>query len=191
MNTSWIKKRSGVLLAVSLGITVLLTIEMSLLEIQNRKLESTIEALTSRPKEPIKAGELVQPFKVLLQGGDTTTIGYNDSSESFLLFILSPGCPHCSKNLGAWNKIAEAEHRTNLKIVGVLMGGIDDTRAYAASNNVHFYLAAVGDTSFVHKYKIVAVPETILVDGKGVVGRVWMGELQQTQTEEIIELIRA
>ena len=61
-----------------------------------------------------------------------------------------------------------------------------------SEKKVGFYSTSTEkDTSFYRKYRISVVPETILINGNGVVEKVWLGELNQSQIIEITNLMCA
>jgi peroxiredoxin len=178
-----------------LGIAMILAlmVDVVLLTLQNRELKSTIKSLSaaSQVMEPLKPGDRVEPFKVQTLDGSMTTVAYFDPNRKYLLFVLSTTCPHCEKTLPAWKAMAKNSGNT-CDVLGISIHSLDDTKKFVASKDVGFVtVSAKDDTSFSRKYKISGVPETILIDGNGVVEKAWIGELSSDQTAEIQNLMIA
>jgi len=173
MNT--IKPKADWLQRSSIGLTVLLSVVVILLIIQNRELKRAINGSTVLTRSELD--------------GATTELAYNDSTKKYLLFVLSTTCPHCEKTLPIWQSFAQNKSE-NCNVFGISIHNLEQTRSFLANKIVGFYTASVGeDTSFERKYKIVGVPETILISGKGTVEKTWVGELTPKQAIEINALI--
>jgi len=175
---------------ISYVLIVFLTIVCTLLIIHNRDLKRN--ALTSIGQfEPLEPGERVEPFSVQTLDGNTTVIDYSNPAKGYLFFVLSTTCPHCERTLPHWQSIADSKSE-NFDVLGISIHNIDETRNFLASKSVGFYTVSVlNDTSFNRKYKINGVPATFLVNGEGVVEKVWVGALNDEQTSEIQDLMIA
>ena len=183
--TNWMQLASFVLI-------ILLTTEVILLILQNRELKSTLKTMTASRVEPLKPGERVEPVKVQTLDGITNDLVYADSTRRYLLFVFSTSCPHCEKTFPVWQQIATNMKSDHLSIVGISTYALAETQKYAADKKPGFSIVSVGaDTSFGRKYKVSGVPETILLKGDGTVVKVWVGELQPDQVNEIRTLLEA
>ncbi len=109
-----------------------------------------------------------------------------------MVFIFSTNCPHSEKNLASWKEITESNKNDRSDIIGISLQDLDETVKYITMKEVNFVtLSAAMDTSFMRKYKIGGVPETILINGKSTVEKTWVGELTMKQKGEIESLISA
>ncbi len=171
-------------------VIVVLIVECILLMLQNRELRRTINTMTTVGQvEPLRPGDRVESFDAQTLDGTGIHVRYLDSSARYLFFVLSTTCPHCAKMLPVWHTIAKNQPE-NLNIMGISPHGLDATKEYVTKNNIAFYtLCAESDTSFPRKYKIAGVPETILVNGDGIVEKTWVGELSTEQANEIQTLM--
>jgi peroxiredoxin len=183
-------KKINWLQVVTLVVIGLLMIEVVILTIQNRELKTAISNLTQSQIEPLKHGEKVEPFKIQTLSGDTAEFTYSDTKKRYLLFVLSTKCPHCQKNLLLWKEIANTANET-VNIFGISLDNFEQTKQYASTKDIGFYLASVADTSFGRKYKIGGVPETILIDGNSTVEKVWIGKLSKESLDDIKILMGA
>jgi len=161
------------------------------LTLQNRKLKTILSTATPQGQlETLQPGERVQPAKLQTLDGSTAELRCDDLHKKYLLFVLSTTCPHCEKNLAIWRSIAEKSREDNLTIIGVSIHNLDQTTKYVTEKKPNFYIV-VADTGFARRYKIVGVPETILIDGKATVERIWLGELTAADTIEMRRLTAA
>lgn len=180
------------LLRIASGVLLIaLTIEVVLLLLQNRNLKNALQALSGLPRDTLKQGERLEPFTVRTMDGQVVHFGYANSTRKYLLFVLSTRCPHCERNLGTWNSLADYSRDNAVTVFGLSLDDLEATRQYMTHGDVKFYLTTVADTTFAHKYKIIGVPETILVNGNGLFERVWRGELSSDQVHEIQQLASA
>jgi peroxiredoxin len=83
-----------------------------------------------------------------------------------------------------WKDIASAANET-VSIFGISINNFEQTKEYASTKDIGFYLVSVADTSFGRKYKISGVPETILIEGNSTVEKVWIGELSKESLDDI------
>lgn len=181
--TNWIQLFSFTIIAV-------LAVEDGLLIIQNKELKARLAAATAPKMAPLKPGEFVQSVRLQTLDGSIRELNYTDTSKKYLLFVFSTTCPHCEKNLVNWQEITESNRANGCDIIGISVQKLDVTQRYATTKNVGFVtVSAANDTSFVRKYRISGVPETILIAGNGKVEGTWQGELSAEQTNEIKRLI--
>jgi peroxiredoxin len=140
--------------------------------------------------DALQPGDHVKPIKLQTMGGSVSELKYDDPGKKYLLFVLSTTCPHCEKNLDRWKAINERNRQGNCEIVGISIHDFKATRKYVEEKDPGFYItSAAADTSFHRGYKLVGVPETILLKGDGSVQKVWIGELSADQTSEIEALL--
>mgnify|MGYP005843856329 CR=1 FL=1 len=174
-------------LIVSFIMIILLSGEVVLLAIQNKKLKATIESFTN-PTYLLKTGDKAESINVKTLNGYEDSITYNDSTKRYLLFILSTNCPHCLNNLPKWKEIAYSQYTENVDIFGISISELEETKKYYYEKDVSFNLL-VPDTSFSRKYKISGVPLTLMVSGSGFIDKSWIGELNENQVNEIKGLL--
>lgn len=172
---------------ISIVVNIVLGVVVILLMVQNRDLK--FQRISSNFLKPLQQGDIVEAFKVLSINGDTLNFNYTQPNQKYLFFILSTTCPHCKNNLIHWNNIVNYVKRDDVYSLGISLNNNSETFRYFNEKNVKFYICTIADTNFTNKYKIAGVPETILVDGNGVVEKVWIGELGKEQETEITDLL--
>ncbi|MFO7445395.1 MAG: TlpA disulfide reductase family protein, partial [Ignavibacteriaceae bacterium] len=118
----------------------------------------------------------------------TVPLEYNDTTVSHLLFVFNTACPYCEKNAPNWEQIYKISNNNSLKITGISLHDIDKTKEWINKNKVSFPIVTTGEEGLDSTYKIGAIPQTILVSGNGIVKKVWTGELNSEQLNEILQL---
>lgn len=184
------KKKTNWLQIISVIMIAFLILEVVLLMKQNRDLRAQISPFTNpEMMEPLKSGDHVGPIKVQSLSGVASELSYTDPNKKYLLFVLSTTCPHCEKTLPLWQMIAQNAKPEMCSVLGISIHPFEETKKYVEQNQPNFNVVVVSDTSFKRAYKINGVPQTILLDGNGVVEKAWMGELTTEQINEIQKLL--
>ena len=179
---------------IGVVVLVLLTVECAFLIFQNRQLKSVIAAMSAgsgERREALKTGDIVDPFAITTLDGKSAELNYPDSTRKYLLFVFSTTCPHCEKNYSRWSAISDSIRGTGCDVIGVSVHSVDQTQTYVKSKAGGFQTVCVTDTSFGRRYKIVGVPETILIRGNRTVEKSWIGELTADNIKEIEALTGA
>jgi peroxiredoxin len=123
--------------------------------------------------------------------GESNVLKYDDPASKNLLFVFSTTCPHCQKNIIAWNRIASRASTGKCNVFGISVHDASVTMAFVKRENIGFVtFSASQDSSFISGYKINAVPVTILLKGKGTVEKTWTGELQENDIHDIANMIQ-
>lgn len=177
---------------VLVAVIILLSIEVVFLVKQNADLETALSyhSPQAQPNQ-LMPGDTVEPFTARTLAGSPIDISYNDPNQKYLLFIFTTTCLYCENTLGNWGKITSSNENQNCIILGISIHDLERTQQYSTTMNVGFYVTSVSeDTSFNRKYKITGYPATVLIRGDASVEKVWIGQLNDEQTEEIITLIR-
>jgi peroxiredoxin len=167
-----------------------LAIEDVLLMSQNHRLRANITALVGdQSNATLEPGDRVKAIKVTTLLAKDSLITYKESGRKYLLFVLSPTCPHCERNLNPWAFIAQNASTSNFSAIGISIFPLAATKKYSEEKKIAFNLVIGSDTTFSRNYKVNSVPQTILLGFDGKVEKVWLGELSSTNLDEINELI--
>jgi peroxiredoxin len=151
----------GVLLAIligSLGINVYFGI---------RKQPQVVQS--SRP-EALAVGTQAPSFEGQTLDGAATKIDYARNQQGTLLYVFSPTCVWCERNLANITAIVKA--RPDVHVVGVALGPPLDAKD-AAKLPFAAILRPVMETA--REYKLGGTPTTILISPSGKVLKVWPG----------------
>jgi peroxiredoxin len=167
----------------SLAVNVLLALLCAALIYQNRELKSGRAA--GPGPAALKPGDRVEGFSYRTLAGETLRLDYSEPGKRSLLFVISTTCPFCQKSLPYIQRLSDASRNGACRILGVSIHDPDLTSRFAAARNLRFRLVSAAGEEFSRQYRITGVPTTILVNGGGVVERVWEGEITERIAAEI------
>jgi len=170
-----------IVLVVVMGVEILFLVQ------ENKRLR---EALShSRGQIKILSPEEKVPSLLGINlKGEELKLTY-PSSEKTLLFFFSPDCPACEENLDFWKKLYQNHGSGKLRIVGATNSDRNKTEEFVKKFQLTFPVMIVSDLSLLDKYKVEAVPQTMLIDTSGTVQKVWPGTLSENYKKEIESLI--
>jgi peroxiredoxin len=170
-----------IVLVLVMGVEILFLVQ------ENKKLR---EAL-SHSRGPVKIlspEEKVPSLVGVNLKGEEFKLTY-PSSEKTVLFFFSPDCPACEENLEFWKEIYQKYDSDKLRVIGATNSDRDKTREFVRKFQLTFPVMIVSDLSLLDKYKVEAVPQTMLIDTSGTVQKVWPGPLPENYKKEIESMI--
>ena len=178
--------KTTVLLVVLL-VGALLVLNASLI-IQNRKLRGGETNLRS---SVLKPGSTVPALAGMDLDGKDFTLDYGKDPRKAVMFIFSPRCGICTKNMPNWKAISQDLDRNSYRIVAVsiVAEGVKKYINQQKLTNVPV-IAEVDPKSRV-SYEMNVTPITLLIDSKGKVEKVWVGQLvaaEQAEVEQALSL---
>ncbi len=108
-----------------------------------------------------------------------------------LLITLSPVCPHCKANHKNWSAIAQELRREGgWRILWVSRDSVEMTKDYAEDAGIP-PAETYADPTF-RTYTVLdlrAVPNTVVIDARGVVEKVWTGELDAAGWKDVFSYL--
>lgn len=125
-----------------------------------------------------------------IRAGDRlSSLGVNwAKNEQTLLIALQPGCPFCAESANFYQRLRrEIEQQRKPHVVALFDKAEKNSESYVKELGVPF--DDILTTSFKSE-KITGTPTLLLVDGTGVVDRVWFGKLSSDQEKEVIDYLR-
>lgn len=180
-----ISKTTALLLVLLVG--ALLVLNASLI-IQNRRMRGGETNLRSTV---LKRGSTVPALAGTDLDGKDFTLDYGKDPRKAVMFIFSPRCGICTKNMANWKAISQRLDRNSYRIVAVSIvpEGVKEYINQQRLTNVPV-IAEVDPKSRV-SYEMNVTPITLLIDSKGQVEKVWVGLLlpeEQTEVEQVLSL---
>jgi Redoxin len=103
-----------------------------------------------------------------------------------LVLAISTQCHFCRESTPFYRKLQQ-EAGKNVKMVAVLPQPVAEAEQYLNGEGVHVdqvKQASLG-TIGIH-----GTPTMLLVDGKGVVAKVWTGKLSEPEQEQVLSILR-
>jgi hypothetical protein len=171
-----------------LAIILLMGIEIIYLVRQNRQLRAELER-SGQPLAVLQRNDQLPPVHALSVQNDSLKLTYSPDDPYTLLFLFSPSCEACDKNIGFWNSLARERQADWLRIVAFSSGSLAEAGEFLARNEFVVPTLAVTDESLLAPYKGDVVPQTVLISPVGVVLKSWPGSLDAGRQLEIVNML--
>lgn len=162
------------ILGLSLALNIFLAVRVNRLSNSAR----------SGPSEtPIQAGTVVSPAQVQDLSGQQVLISYDKIRQPVVLYIFTPQCVWCERNLTNLQTLVSQKH-DSFQFIGLSLTG-DGLREYLAKNKLDFpvYLAPAEQTR--SEYGLGSTPQMIVISPGGKVEQNWIGAYSGSKQSEI------
>jgi cytochrome c biogenesis protein CcmG/thiol:disulfide interchange protein DsbE len=111
------------------------------------------------------------------------TITYSENGLPTVLYVFTPGCSWCLRNLP--NIKALAEHgRNEYRFIGLSLSE-DNLREYVAHQNFNFPIYSGISHEAVKAYRLSGTPQTIILSPEGRVLKTWSGAYIEDVQKEV------
>ena len=173
------------LLAVIIAIFFLVSVRR-----ENSDLRSRIAVLsgTLAGTPEAQPGDIVSPFYAVNLESQSVTINFDRVSKR-LLYIFSPDCSECVSQFPTWNRLAEIAKSRNLLVHAISINGLEESRARLKHIERNFEVVVMPNQPVMRSYRVVAIPEVLVVSPKGIIEWVHYGALTEEKTKELISII--
>lgn len=163
----WERLRTTILISmviISVGLNVLLA----------RKVRQLRSAQNSSAAErQLKVGTSVPPITAKRVGGGSETISYSDSERPTIVYIFTPQCVWCLRNLENLKTLIK-ERRTEYRFIGISLTD-DGVEKYVTEKGLDIPIYTGVSAEARAAYKLGSTPETIAISTEGKVVQVWGG----------------
>ncbi|NWG14760.1 MAG: TlpA family protein disulfide reductase [Acidobacteria bacterium] len=131
----------------------------------------------------LKVNTVVPPIIAEDIDGHPVLISYGDFSVPTILYVFSPSCPWCRRNVKNIKYIASQLHE-QYHFVGLSLSK-NDLKSYAKEFQYTFplYCEPSGETKLA--FKIGGTPQTVVISAQGIVLRNWLGAYDGSIRKEI------
>lgn len=156
---------------------------------ENTWLRSQIKAPPDTLVGPPEAqpGDIVPPFYSV--NIDSQPVKF-DRGPRRLLYIFSPNCGQCFSQFAAWNQLAATAKSKQLVVHGLSIDGLAESKSNLERVQRDFDIAIMPNIAIKRAYRVVAIPEVLLVSGEGTVEWVHYGALTEEKIKELFSLIQ-
>ncbi len=107
-------------------------------------------------------------------------------SPKTVVLALSTNCHYCTESAGFYRELSRRCHQKNVPIIAVLPQASDDARSYLQAGGVivdEIKQAPLADL------QVDGTPTLVIVDGSGIVKKVWVGKLPSSKEKEVFDAI--
>lgn len=167
---------------------LLLILDVALLR-QNRQLKAQLSAPPAGLE--VQAGIEVPDLKGFDAAGMPLTVRYGQDSRKVLLLVFSPACKFCAENWPRWEALLAGFDRQAVRPVGVDISSTASQAFLREHRMSELPVFLQLQPQAIVKYRLQITPQTILVDGKGRVEKVWSGVLDDSSLTEVKNLVRS
>ena len=145
------------------------------------RLASAMGTISGSPEA--QKGDIVPGFDGVSLSGRPVRVVY-DGRSKYVLFIFSVQCDACLAEIPTWNSIARRIKNEKYTVLGMIQGSSSVTVP-----PVDFDLVPIPDMSVQRSYRVVAVPQVLVVSENGKVEWVNYGQLNDATTTELLSVI--
>lgn len=163
------------LLICSLAINVLLSRRISIL---------TREAASLKSESGLNIGTKVPPIEGRLLNSTAKGIEFGRSTLPTVIYVFSPDCGWCMKNLGNLRALIAASG-TRYTLVGLSLPSATSLSVYLQMAQLHFPVYTDVAESTIGAYRLGGTPETIVVSPQSKVLKVWIGAYQGAMLKDV------
>lgn len=164
----------ALLLVCSLGINMLLARRVS-------KLTTLVSRMKSESR--LVAGDKVPAITARDPEGRTAVLDYAGTDLPTVLFVITPKCGWCTKNIMNMRTLA-ASASDRYRFVGLSLES-DKLVDYITRNQLEFPVYTDLPLVPMKQYKLGGTPQTIIVSPKGEVLKVWSGAFAEDLQKDV------
>ena len=164
----------GALLVCSLGVNLLLTRKVS-------SLKAYIALMKSEGQ--LAKGDKVPSLTAKDPQGQTAVLDYGGTNLPTVLFVITPSCGWCAKNMANMKALAD-KASTRYRFVALSLSP-DKLADYVVKNQIQFPVYTDLPFEPIRDYKLGGTPETIVVSPEGEVLKVWSGAYADDMQKDI------
>jgi peroxiredoxin len=183
-NKSWRFDPAYILLLVALAIAVFWIFKLSRDQASLARSIADVEGTLSGPQTS-EVGDIVPPFKTQSLSGEPAEITYNGTSK-YLLYIFSPSCDVCQQEIPTVNKLYPRLQESGYQVKGISIDPMDKSRQNLQGKDLAFEILLMPNMAVQRTYRVVSIPQVMLVSAKGQVAWVHNGALT---SEDISDLL--
>jgi len=130
-----------------------------------------------------RVGTSVPPITANLLGGQHEVISYHDTKQATVLYIFTPPCIWCARNMDNLKTLLTRE-AGEYRFIGVSLSeqGLGE---YVAKNDLKIPVYSGLSPETLKTYKLGSTPQTIVISPEGKVLRNWMGAYVGDQKSQV------
>ena len=165
---------------IAVGFNIVLSRQLRSMKGSRAEVSGTLAG----PQQTLE-GDMVPGFKTVDLQGRPSGIVY-DLSKKYLVYIFSPACEVCKHELPMWNSIAAEARAKERSVLAVSIEPLDLTKAELKNQNLEFDVLIMPSMAVQRAYRVVSIPQVMLINARGTVEWVHYGALRQDQVTELL-----
>lgn len=148
---------------------------------QMKGLRNVIHTLKSESK--LREGNAVPQIEASDLNGQPVTLRYEAEGPPTILYVFTPACGWCTKNLENIKAVAK-QTSGSYRLIGLSLSG-DKLGEYASDQKLDFPVYTDLPESVRSAYKLTGTPETIIISPEGRVVKRWTGAYTGPLQDEV------
>jgi len=171
----------GVITA-SMGAALIMSVTLNVL-LAHRIRSFDLARETKRATLLLKAGVAVPPITAQRFGGQEGEISYDTAAQPTILYVFTPTCIWCARNLKNFKTLLDKEGG-HYRFIGLSLS--EQTLAeYVAKNDLKFPIYSGLSPETLKTYKLGSTPQTIVISPEGKVLQDWAGAYVGDQKSQV------
>ncbi len=131
---------------------------------------ATAEEKEKKPKEGNEVGDIAFDFTLNDVNDVSHTLSSYRGKTAVLLVFWYTGCPHCVKEIPDLIKITDNYGEKGMKVLSLnVYDSKDKLKKFIEKNKINYTVLDDSQQKTLTKYKVVGVPENIIVDSEGII----------------------
>lgn len=145
-----------------------------------------VARMTAEP--PLQSGVTVPPFDAIDLRGQSRRVAYSEVSQPTVLYIFTPSCSWCARNLDNLRELT-SRRSSEYRFIGVSLTK-DGLNEYVTAQGLKIPILHGLSDEIRKTYKLGATPQTIVVSPNGEVMKDWVGAFGGPQKSDIESYFR-
>jgi peroxiredoxin len=156
------------------GITVALAVSLMLNVLLAHRVRSLVHGQETQITDRLlKIGAIVPPISVKVLDGQQAVISYKGTSGPTVLYIFTPLCKWCARNMDNFKTLVD-QAGTKYRFIGLSLSE-EGLVQYVSKNELKIPVYSGVSIEAKQAYKLAGTPQTIVVSADGRVLQDWMG----------------
>ena len=178
---------ANIILLIALAVAIGCIVNLSRDKASVKRSTVGVEGTLSGPQSS-QVGDILPPFKSVNLSEEPAEINY-DGSSKYLLFIFSPKCDVCEHEIPTLNKLSSRLRASGYQVKGISIDSINESRQNLKDKELAFETLIMPNMAVQRTYRVVSIPQIMLVSSKGQVEWVHYGALTDDKTTSLLSKV--
>ena len=166
---------ANIILLITVAIAICWIVKLSRDQSALMRSTTEVEGTLSGPQSS-QVGDIVPPFKSLNLSEEPADITY-DGTSKYLLFIFSPRCDVCLHEIPTLNRLSSRFQASGYQVRGISIDSISESKQNLKDREMAFETLIMPNMAVQRTYRVVSIPQVMIVSSKGQVEWVHYGAL--------------
>lgn len=175
---------ANIILLIAVAIAILWIVKLTRDQAALKRSKSGVEGTLSGPQNS-QVGDMVPPFKTVNLSGEPAAIAY-DGTSRYLLFIFSPRCDVCLNEIPTLNNLSARVRAGGCEVKGISIDSPAESKQNLKDKELAFETIIMPNMAVQRTYRVVSIPQVMLVSSKGLVEWVHYGALTSNAEAELL-----